>query len=810
METEEIFLFDEDDFWGKKYLLTDSRQMTLEAESIFFALRGKRFNGHDFIEPLIERGVKHFVVDENPPCKTPPDVRVKLVPDTVRCLQELVAHHRMKFDIPVIGITGSNGKTIVKEWLYLLLSQHYSVVKSPKSYNSQIGVPLSVWKMTTHNEIGIFEAGISQAGEMHRLEPVIRPTIGIFTNIGSAHSKGFASEAEKIHEKLRLFKNSKVLIYRRSYKELDKHAQQLASSTFTWSMMGTEADVVFGKMARNRYMVHYPQGKFVLTVPFKDAASIENLFHCITLMLYLKMPENSILNGMKKLVSVPMRLELKNGKHDCLVVNDSYNNDEYGLEIALDFQSQHAATRKKIVILSDILEASSEQEMLYKSIARVFHARGIHQFIGIGHALIQHEHLFSRTPHEVYPDTQSFLDQFKFNTDWFQSIILVKGARTFGFERITARLQRRVHGTLLEINLDALASNLDFYRSKISSQTKIMVMVKAFSYGSGSYEIAHLLERLRVDYLAVAYTDEGVVLRQNGIRLPIMVLNPSPDSFEQLWHYGLEPEIYSAGQLQRFISFIKRRNIQETLQIHLLIDTGMHRLGWEEKHYDELFEHLKDVPFIEVATVFTHLAAAEDAQHDKFTQTQLDSFQRFCARYQKELGYTPMRHILNSSGIIKFPAHQLEMVRLGIGLYGYDPTGLYQHDLRQVSTLRTTISQIKHLSKGESVGYGRIGKVEKACTIGTLAIGYADGFDRRLGQGRGYVLVNGQKAHTVGNICMDMCMVDVSGLDVEEEDEVIVFGDNLPVHQLVKDIGTIPYEMMTGIGERVKRVFYLE
>lgn len=798
-----------------KYLLTDSRVVSNPKQSIFFAIRGERHDGHQFIEDLYQKGIRDFVIEKNTPfLEKLEDANVKVwkVQNAIRALQNLVADHRNQFDLPVIGVTGSNGKTIVKEWLSSLLSGSFSILKSPRSYNSQIGVPLSVWPLEEHHTLGIFEAGISKQNEMEFLEPVIRPTIGIFTNIGSAHDEGFRSKKQKVTEKLRLFRRSDVLIYCKDYEEINEEINLLLKAVnpkiklIGWSEDSKSEFSSIAETSENQSVIRikYKNQTYEYTVPFIDEASIENITHCIFTCLYLNqhfsMPllTNEQLHSLKP---VAMRLELKQGINDCYLIDDTYNNDLGGLTMALNFMSQHHTKRNKVLIVSDLLQSGLNEKDLYESIAELINGKEIDMLIGIGEVISRNKNRFKNGI--FYQSTDEFLAKHNFQ-EFNHQLILVKGARPFAFERIVNRLLQKVHGTVFEINLDALTNNLNFYRGKIGSNTKIMVMVKAFAYGSGSAEVASLLEYHRVDYLGVAYPDEGVFLRENGIKLPIMVLNPQPETFDKLVEYSLEPEVYS---FRIFDQLIRNVSLQK---IHIKLDTGMHRLGFVESEIDDLIAKLKENPTIKVASIFSHLVGADESEHNAYSYGQIESFKRMSEKIIEALGYAPLRHICNSAGIIRFPEAKFDMVRLGIGLYGVEATGIEQKSLQTVGTLKTVISQIKHLKQGETVGYSRKGIVEKDSRIATIAIGYADGFDRGFSKGVGKVLVNGVLCPVVGNVCMDMTMVDVTDATCEEGDEVIIFGKDLSINELAKSIQTIPYEILTGVSERVKRVFIKE
>jgi alanine racemase len=794
------------------YLLTDSRKMIVASASLFFAIRGERYDGHLFIQEVYDKGVRHFIVEKeyHKIVLDIPDANLIEVLNSVHALQAVAAFHRARFSLPVVAVTGSNGKTITKEWMATLLGKQYNVVKSPKSYNSQVGVPLSVWQINETHNFAVFEAGISKPGEMIHLAQVIQPSIGVFTNIGTAHSENFESQLQQIQEKALLFRNTQLIIYCKDHTAIDAYLQtclQPGQQTFIWAKTDIQATVrllhtlIDGVHAWISVSFQGTVHKF--SVPFIDEASIENIMHCITLMFFLETDDAEIQRRLHLLQPVSMRLELKQGINGCYLIDDTYNNDLAGLTIALDFLNLQKQRISRTLILSDLLESGMPEQELYAYISRLITNKGISRLIGIGEVLSRNSHYF-QLPAQFFQNTETFLKQIEGSFN--QQLILIKGARAFHFERIVQKLQQKTHRTILEINLDALAHNLNIYRSKLTSQTKIMVMVKAFAYGSGSAEVANFLQFHKIDYLAVAYADEGVVLRENGIHLPIMVMNPDPESFTTLLAYKLEPELYNVSIFREFSAFLEANN--EYSGVHLKIDTGMHRLGFEIKDLTQLTQLLQDSKNITVSSILSHLAAADEKRFDAFTQEQIHSFNHITQIISTTLGYMPVRHILNSAGIERFPEHQLDMVRLGIGLYGIEASQQAQKVLETVGTLKTTISQIKYIPAGETVGYGRRGKIERDTRIATIAVGYADGYDRRLGNGVGKVWINGQLVPVIGNICMDMCMVDITDVKAQEGDEVIIFGKECSIAEMADKIGTIPYEILTGISERVKRIFY--
>jgi alanine racemase len=740
-----------------------------------------------------------------------------LVKNTLEALQLLCASHRKRFSILVIGITGSNGKTIVKEWLCQIIGRDKNIVRSPKSYNSQIGVPLSVWQMNSSHELAIFEAGISKPGEMAYLQSIIRPDIGIFTNIGQAHDENFSDTDRKIKEKLILFKDVKTLIYCSDHVLIHNHIKTASafSSThcFTWGSKVSD-DLVIGKI-ESRQQQSFIHGEYLgknleIMIPFTDKASIENAIHCWAVMLYLGYENQDIAQRMKMLTPIAMRMELKEAINHCSIINDSYSSDIKSLGIALDFLDQQKQHANKTVILSDILQSGRSDRELYSEIAELLDKKNINRIIGVGPGISSESGRFNMKK-EFYPDTDSFL--VKMDTGSFHNeSILLKGARIFQFERISQALQLKAHETILEINLDALVHNLNVFREKLQPSTRVMAMVKAFSYGSGSFEIANILQYHRTDYLAVAYADEGIELRQAGITMPIMVMNPEEPSMDALIRFDLEPEVYCFRVLDQLESVIRNGNggKDKPLSIHIKLDTGMHRLGFEDGHLDQLIERLKNNPLIHVQSVFSHLSSSENPEHDDFTRKQISRFRTMSQQIQSEFGYKILLHILNSAGIVRFPEAQFDMVRLGISLYGVDTFKVEPEPLQNVSTLKSSISQIKKVQAGEAVGYNRQYIPGEERTVAIVAIGYADGLSRRLGNGKGKLLVNGRFATIVGNVCMDMCTIDISGMPVREGDEVIVFGDAYPITSLAGDMDTIPYEVLTRISGRVKRVYFRE
>jgi Alr-MurF fusion protein len=790
----------------------DSRQIIQPEHCLFVALRGAKADGADFIPNLIQKGIPVFLVHSD--WSIDPELAKKAtfipVNDTKEALQAIAAFQRSQFKKPVVGITGSNGKTIVKEWLGQVLSQSFTVAKSPKSYNSQVGVPLSIFGIQAYHQVAILEAGVSKIGEMSPLSTMIHPNLGIFTNIGTAHEEGFSSIDEKIREKLQLFQNSQLLIYCGDQALVSKEIQETFSKErlISWSEKPGADFVVSAKKQETQtklILIKSDLNTFTFQVPFTDSASIENITHVIIAALTLGQEIPAIQAGLNHLKPVDMRLTLKPGLNDSLIIDDTYNNDIAGLKVALEFLSQQRPKRRKILILSDLLQQGIP-EKIYSEVAELINSYELDQIIGVGNDVGRLGNFFPNQ-FKNYPSTEALLQSI--DADAFQNdLILITGARPFAFERIVNKLQQRIHGTTLEINLNALTHNFNFFKRQVRPETKMMVMVKAFAYGGGAAEIANHLQTMGADYLAVAFSDEGVSLRKQGIRLPIMVLNPVEESFDLLREFDLEPVVFSPDFFNKLGRYAQNHKIR--LRIHLDLDTGMHRLGFEKQHMEELKVLIHTFPELRIASLYTHLAGADEVEHEEFSLGQLRQFMEMKAEIEEILDYKPLIHALNSAGIIRYPEFQMDMVRLGIGLYGIEVTGKREAELKSVSTLKTTISQVKILPPGATVGYSRKGKLPDGGKIATLAIGYADGYDRRFSQGKGYVLINGKKAPIIGNVCMDMSMVDVSAIEAKAGDEAIIYGEQISLKELADRIGTIPYELLTNISARVKRVYYLD
>lgn len=799
------------------YLSTDSRTIVSGKETLFFALLTNRNDGHQYMRKAYEKGVRSFVIsNDKKNLENYPEATILLVPDTLKALHELATWRRNNFTGNVIGITGSNGKTIVKEWLSELLVDDYHIIRSPKSYNSQVGVPHSVWLLNNEADMAFFEAGISQPGEMEKLQTIIRPRYGIITNIGEAHQANFESIDQKIDEKLKLFKDSEVIIYRKDYAPIDNAVQKMMLERpivpISWSMMDETADLFI------YFVQKVPEGcgiigqvrdkQYAISIPFSDDASVENAITCLAALIAIGKDQDQILNRFSTLQPIAMRMEIKQGINQCIIINDSYNSDINSLSIALDTLDQQASQdfMPKALVLSDIYFSPKSDEELYSEVAQLVKLRSIERFIGIGPNLKRNSHLFADGS-LFFQSTADFLSKLT-SIGLQNEVILLKGAREFHFDQIASVLQAKAHETVLEINLSALVNNLNHFKALLKPGVKTMAMVKAFSYGSGMAEISRLLEFHQVNYLAVAIADEGVSLRKAGISIPIVVMNPEEHSFDMMFEHLLEPNIYSTRLLEQFLNSAQR-NAVCNFPIHVKIDTGMRRLGFEtEEEIRYLLEKVKRGNVLHISSVFTHLAASDNPSEDNFTQIQFHRFDKLSKIIQDNTMHHVMKHALNSAGIERFPNSQYDMVRLGIGLYGISSVELGV--LENVSTLKTTISQIRMVPKGESIGYSRNGTALHDMKIATLPIGYADGFNRRLSNGVGKVLINGQLVPVVGNVCMDMCMVDVSNIEVNEGDRVIIFGADYPASELAKILDTIPYEVFTSVSQRVKRVYYQE
>jgi len=778
------------------WLLTDSRSLCFPESTLFFALKTARNDGHRYIEDLYRRGVRNFVVEKDSPFSTShsplSDANFLVVPSPLEALQRLAERHRDEFDIPIIGITGSNGKTMVKEWLYQVLSPDYVVTRSPKSYNSQIGVPLSVWLLNEQTQVGLFEAGISQLGEMEALHDIIQPTIGVLTSIGAPHQENFRSLEEKCMEKLKLFHDAKVLIYNA---DDDLVSRCIRRSGFKGQKIGWHRDELLP----------------TYQLPFYDEASIECSLAVAATARYLGVSQEQLADRMARLEPVAMRLEVKEGQHGCTLINDSYNSDINSLDIALDFvqRREEREERKKhtqcTLILSDIYQSGKSDAELYGEVDKLCTTRGITKLIGIGPHMMAQAGVFHLPSTEFFTTTEDFLQSDTFR-QLQNEVVIIKGSRSFGFDRITEQLEQKVHETILEVNLNALVDNLNYYRSFLKPETKLVCMVKADAYGAGAVEVSKTLQDHRVDYLAVAVADEGVTLRRNGITQNIMIMNPEMTAFKTMFDYDLEPEVYSFRLMDALIHAAEKQGITGW-PVHIKLDTGMHRLGFDpERDMDELIRRLKAQNAIIPRSVFSHFVGSDSDDFDRFSAMQFEKFDRASRQLQAAFDHKILRHIDNSAGIEHFPERQLDMCRLGLGLYGIDPRD--NRMLANVSTLKTTILQLRKVPKEETVGYSRKGILKRDSVIAAIPIGYADGLNRHLGRGACYCLVNGQRAPYVGNICMDVALIDVTDIPCQEGDTVEIFGDHLPVTVLSDVLDTIPYEVLTSVSGRVKKVYF--
>jgi alanine racemase len=802
------------------FLSLDSRQIYEPTKTAFFAVNGLNHDGHHYVESLYYKGVREFIVEESAwhgsiaeKASKWEQTNIYVVESSIAALQVIAQQHRAQFNYPVIGITGSNGKTICKEWLATLCNNAFSIIKSPKSFNSQIGVPLSLWAMQEKHNLGIFEAGISQKGEMDKIEAMLKPDYGIFTHFGEAHGSNFNSDEEKLREKLQLFKRTQKLVYRitnlqddpikRIMEEINPSCELIGWNTISpekglftfWQTKGKTAQIKVIKAAQSETFID-------CTIDFNDEASLENSTHCLIMASILGITRETLSLKARALKPVSMRLEMKEGLRGNTLIDDSYNNDLDGLRLALPLLKKNK-NKKSVLILSDFLETGIPEKELYTTIAALVRHQKIDRMIGIGDQIIRNKALFDQI--DVFQSTEDLISSGLLNTI-STSQILLKGARKYNFEKLVHNLENKTHRTQLEVNLDALQHNLAYFKKEIGPETKLMVMVKAFAYGTGAIEIATLLQNSGVDYLTVAYTDEGVYLRKHGIYVPIMVMNPTIEEFDKLTENGLEPEIYSFELLKAIDEYGTQQG--KNIKIHIKLDTGMKRLGFEPSEIADLGRNLAQMPHLWVASILSHLAAADSPQHADFTEYQIDLFNTAAAEVEASIGYQTIKHIANSAAIQSYPSARLDMVRLGISLYGITGNPNVKNKIENVLTLKTSISQIKNIAPDETIGYGRRGKLASSGRIATLAIGYADGYSRALGMGKGSFEIKGHLCPTVGSICMDMCMVDISQFpDISVEDTAIAFGGKIQLYDLAKQADTIPYELMTNISERVKRVY---
>ena len=803
-----------------RWLLTDSRSLCFPEETLFFALKTQRNDGHRYIDDLYRRGVRHFVVEQVPEHYEArfPEANFLRVPHTLAALQRLAERHRDEFDVPVVGITGSNGKTMVKEWLYQLLLPSQKIVRSPRSYNSQIGVPLSVWLLNEQTEVGVFEAGISQPGEMLALRDIIQPTIGVLTCLGSAHQENFRSMEEKCMEKLELMHDTQAMVYCSDNDVVSRCIRRMhyQGEKISWSQCDEQATLFVKAVEKGKVTYVWQGEEYAYEIPFIDEASIENSITCAATALCLGITPEQLAERMPQLEPVAMRLEVKQGQRGCILINDSYNSDVNSLDIALDFMNRREVSSTKTLILSDMFQTGVSPETLYAQVSDLCVKRGISKFIGIGPELTAQADKILIADKQFFADVQHFLSSEAF-VGLRNELILLKGARTFGFDQITEQLEQKVHETILEVNLNAVVENLNYYRSFLKPDTKMVCMIKADGYGAGAVEIAKTLQDHHVDYLAVAVADEGVTLRKAGITANIMIMNPEMTAFKTMFDYDLEPEVYSFRLLDALIRAARKEGITGW-PVHIKLDTGMHRLGFNvsensgdsgesvNSEIDELIDRLKHQNAVIPRSVFSHFVGSDSDDFDAFSANQFAKFDAASKKLQAAFSHKILRHMDNSAGIEHFPERQMDMCRLGLGLYGVDPRT--NRMLSTVSTLKTTILQMRHVPAGDTVGYSRKGKIEHDSVIAAIPIGYADGLNRHLGNRHCYCLVNGQKAEYVGNICMDVAMIDVTGIDCHEGDQVEIFGEHLPVTVLSDITDTIPYEILTGVSNRVKRVYF--
>jgi alanine racemase len=795
----------------------DTRKMYLPAQSVFVALSGIHHNGHRFLSEAFEKGIRQFIVDEEDevPEELLKHASVLLVDNSLKSLQKLAAVHRNRFQLPVLGITGSNGKTIVKEWINSLTTPNFNVIRSPRSFNSQVGVPLSVWNIEEHHTLGVFEAGISEKGEMDALREMINPEVGVLTNIGVAHLEQFEDQKELLKEKLRLFSNCKTLISAELEIIKGEELKTLLSSQtqlVRWSRSDQSAELIVVsesvKEHSTAFSLNWRGKKFDCSLPFTDLAHRDNLLTALLTALELGIEAEELTSRTENLKPIGMRLELLDGPQGSFLINDTYSADLHSLEVALDFMLQQRTAQKRILFVSDLLQSGLEPSVLYQRLAALAEHKKVDEIFAIGSDISGFKTGFS-TPIKTYGSTDEFLQ--KLDSSWFENAtVLIKGARSFHFEKIVHFLQARTHETIFEIDLNGMVHNLNYYREKLKPGVKLMAMVKAFAYGNGSYEVASLLEYHRVDYLSVAYADEGIELRKAGIQLPILVLNTERAALNSFFDYRLEPEIYSFATFQRFAEVSKNYPKESIPGIHLKVETGMNRLGFAKSECEELCQLISENPQVKVKSVMSHFAASDDPKEDEFTKKQIEEFKKFSKKIEATAGYQVLKHISNTGAISRFPEAQFDMVRLGIGLYGAPVTEEDKGNLSVVGRLKTVVSQVKTVLAGETISYGRSFKADKKMQIAILAIGYADGLNRRLSNQKGEVSIKGKRCKIVGRICMDMTMVDVTGMDVKAGDEAEIFGDDVSLEEIAQWLETIPYEVLTSVSQRVKRIYVQE
>lgn len=789
----------------------DTRQISNGENALFVAITSAKNDGHKYIHHAYQKGVRHFIVQYLNDDILINDANYLVVDDSIRALQELALYHRKQFNIPVIGITGSNGKTIVKEWLYFLLKDDYNICRSPKSFNSQIGVPLSILNLDPSHTLGIFEAGISLPREMNVLEKIIQPDIAILTHFGSAHSEGFSDDNHKLKEKLKLFQNSKINIIQR-YQHSFLQQQSFPLSFICISENPKDKVVAHHSTQNNLSIIdiNIEKKKYQIQIPFVNEASIKNAITCFVSIYYLNSNLiDKIIPKFSQLPAVSLRMEIKKGKFQSTIISDYYNSDIDSFEISMSYLKQYSPNKNKILILSDF-EEIKDAEKIYKKAVQIINHSDLSHIVFIGNEWKNYLHLIQ--PHySYYSTTYEFIDNyFHYSSQIYDSAILLKGARKFEFEKIAHLLEQKTHDTILEINIPALWHNLNYFKNLIGKNIKIMCMLKAAGYGSGSVEMAYALQKFGIDYIAVAYADEGVELKQAGIQLPIMVMLPEKNAFDEIIQNGLEPEIYSFDILHHFIEALDKQGIQQ-YPIHIKLDTGMHRLGFLSDEIDMLINVVKKHSAVFVKSIFSHFAASENDEHNDYTLHQIKLLQQLSEKIEKNIGYTTIKHICNSAAVKRFPQAHFDMIRLGIGMYGISDNTEEQKQLQNVLSLKTIVAQIKYLKKGDSIGYNRNALLEKDSKIAVIPIGYADGFSRKLGNQQFQVKYKNNLINTIGNVCMDMTMIDITGIeDIQVGSEIIIFDNVQDIKRMAASMNTIPYEVLTSISQRVKRVYVYE
>ena len=787
------------------HIAFDSRNIYSTLKTAFIAINTHKNSGEKYISQAIEKGIK-VIISENFYSEYD-GITWIIVENSVKFLQDLAHYHIENQPIKTIGITGSNGKTIVKEWLYQCLWNEFPTVKSPKSFNSQIGLPISLLQTSEKHQVGIFEVGISKPNEMKTLEEIFSPKIGILTHIGTAHSSNFENELQLIKEKLILFKNSEIIIYNGDNEQVCKEIKTQYSDKKLISFglkAHNDVKIICDYKDRNQeILVQYFSEKLSFPANQRDEATLTNALAVICILKEFGFTNEKIVEKINNLKAVEMRLESVNGVRNNLIINDSFNLDLDSLIIAYQFINQYNRDEKTLV-LSDIFDVKNDDVSLYHKVAEITNQQNFKQIFLVGNQISRFQEKFNAKTY-TFSTTKELLESQQLNSIENQ-LILLKGARIFEFEKIKSHLELQKHDTVLEINLNAILHNINVHKSLLKPETKMCAMVKAYSYGLGGYEIAEFLQHHHIDYLGVAYADEGVDLRKNGITTPILVMNPEQGSYDVIIDYNLEPEIYSLRVLELFANQLQLKGIQQKYPIHIKVETGMHRLGFKEHEIDELVENLKKYN-VKVASIFSHLSSADVPEEDDYTMEQIHTFQRVSSKISEALGYQPIRHILNTAGITYYSDYQFEMVRIGIGMVGISANPKVKKQLQSAVTFKTVISQISEVKQGESIGYNRKYKAEKDTRIATIPVGYADGIPRLIGNKKGFVGIHNQKVSIVGNICMDMLMVDLQNIKAKEGDEVIIFNGNPTLEEFSGYCQTIPYEVLTSISRRVKRIY---